>query len=107
MGQLGLKSTVEVEIGLVKRYASSLCVLAACTICLRVVWVADVVLLAKKELRESHEEEGAGGDDTGDDNSIGGGSKEDGTYGDDDDAVDEPQMSDRSFMIYFSIQVSE
>ena len=102
VGQLGLKSTVSVDMPTVQRYVYSLSVLAALTVCLRVVWVVDVILLAKRELKASHEEQDEEGD-TGDDNSIGGGSKD--QIGDDD--YDEPpQMSDRSFMVYFTIQVS-
>jgi hypothetical protein len=102
VGQLGLKSTVSVDMPTIRLYVVSLTVLTAVAICLRVAWVADVVLLAKKELRERREEDSED-DLTGDDNSIGGGSKDQGSFGDDDD-YNQPQMSDRSFMTYFTVQ---
>merc|ERR1712000_682892 len=79
----------------IRRYVYSLCVLAAVMILLRVVWVADVVLLAEKDLKNKDEEEEDG------DDGYGGGISKDGNDGDD---AETPHMSDRSFIIYFSIQ---
>jgi hypothetical protein len=94
VGQLGLKSSITVELSVIKQYTYSLCVLAAFMICIRVLWVLDIVLLAKKELKQNNEEGPPDEDD---------GQKE-GPYGDDDYAK-APQMSDKSFLTYFAVQV--
>lgn len=87
----------------IKHYVRSLGALAIINVALKAVWVVDVVLLAKKGLKETHEleeEEGESNDDGR--NSPPG--KEDG-YVDDPAAGEAEPMSDRTFLIYFSIQV--
>lgn len=72
---------------------------------LKAVWVVDVILLAKKSLRESHEEEEEE-EERNDDGRNEEPGKGGGQYIDDPPDDQAEPMSDRSFMIYFSIQVS-
>jgi hypothetical protein len=100
VGQLGLRCTTTTEAEAIKQYVISLSGLAVVSVCLKAVWVVDVILLAEKSLREANEEEEE--EDGGQDDGKGGG----GQYTDDPAEDGQEQISDSSFMIYFSIQVS-
>jgi hypothetical protein len=69
--------------------------LAAVMIVVRILWVADVVLLAKHDLKERHEEEEEDEEEEKDKNDM----MYDDYYG------DAPEISDKNFLIYFAIQV--
>lgn len=91
VGQLGLKCTTTTEEAAIKNYVHSLVVLAFMNICLKAAWLVDIILLAKKSLHDNDEEQDdpdEGGEDNADNN----------------ENDDQEQMSDTSFMIYFSIQ---
>lgn len=67
-------------------------------IILRILWVADVILLAKKDLKERAEEEKE--EEEKDDKDSSEHQYFDDYYG------EENQMSDHKFLIYFGVQVS-
>ena len=97
---MGLRCTTTAETDSIKQYVYSLSGLAVLNIMLKVVWVVDVILLAKKSLRQTDQD---GDDDGGQDDGRNG--KGGGQYVDDPDGEeDENPMSNSSFMIYFSIQ---
>lgn len=102
IGQLGLKSTVTVDINTIRQYVFYLTILAGIMIILRVLWVADVILLAKKDLKERSEEEEENKDDDDDDENK---DTSENQYFDD-YYSEENQMSDHKFLIYFGIQAS-
>jgi flagellar biosynthesis/type III secretory pathway M-ring protein FliF/YscJ len=98
IGQLGLKSSATVDRDTIRKYVYYLSMLAAVMIVVRILWVADVVILAKKDLKERHEEEDEEEEDEEEEEE----SKND-MY--DDYYGDAPQISDKNFLIYFAIQV--
>lgn len=98
IGQLGLKSSATVDRETIRKYVLSLSMLAAVMIIVRILWVADVVLLAKKDLKQRHEEEDQEDQENEEEN------KNDTLY--DDYYGDAPQISDENFLIYFAIQVA-
>jgi hypothetical protein len=71
-------------------------------IVLRVLWVADVVILARQDLKERQEEEQEEEEEEEQDNDKG---DEADPY--DDYYGDTAQISDKNFIIYFAIQVSQ
>jgi hypothetical protein len=100
VGQMGLRCTVSTEASEIKRYVYSLCVLAILNICLQVVWVVDMIFQAKQTLRNEAAKAAAKEEE---DEPY----KEGGQYFDDMDTDDDVHISDRSYMIYVSIQVSK
>jgi hypothetical protein len=104
VGQLGLRCSTTAEAEHIKHYVYSLGALAVVNVTLKALWVVDVILLAKKSLKEAHdEEEDEVRNDDGRNPEPGKGG---GQYIDDPPEDQGEPMSDRSFMIYFSIQVS-
>lgn len=103
VGQLGLRCSTTAEATSIKQYVYSLGALAVVNVILKAVWVVDVILLAKKSLRESHEEEEEE-EERNDDGRNEEPGKGGGQYIDEPPEDQAEPMSDQSFMIYFSIQ---
>jgi hypothetical protein len=103
VSHIGLKATRTVDREDVKRYVLLLCSLAACVILGRVVWVVNMILQAKIQIRKviAKEEEDAANEDAA-------GGKGDPSVGTDDvygDGTSSRHLDPSTMLFYFGVQV--
>lgn len=53
MGQLGLKSVRSIDIDEIKKYVHWLCVLAAFSVLMRIIWVFDIMFEVKEAVKKA------------------------------------------------------